>query len=54
MQRLRGWIEGILYRFSRLPDTRRAAILGMGFGLLLCVIVMILLLLFGYIASLGD
>jgi hypothetical protein len=48
------WLDQILKRFSEQSDFRRAAILGAVFGLLMCVIVILLFLVFGFIASLGD
>jgi hypothetical protein len=54
VQRITDWIDRVFYRFSRTTETRRAAILGAGFGLLMCVVVMLICVIFGFIGTLGE
>ncbi len=54
MQRLNQWVDELFRRFARQSDTRRAAILGMAFGLLLCVIVLLACVVLGFVAELGE
>lgn len=53
MQRIREIADQLFYRFGKLSDTRRAALLGMMFGLLMCVVVLVAIVLFGFIADLA-
>lgn len=48
------WLDQFLKRLSQQSDIRRAAILGAVFGLLMCVIVILLVVVLGFIANLGD
>jgi type IV secretory pathway TrbL component len=54
LSRINEIVDRLLYRFSRQSDSRRAAILGIVFGLLMCVIVLLLFLVFSFIATLGE
>ncbi len=54
MAQMHQWLDQFLKRFSRLSDTRRAALLGAVFGLLMCVVVLLLVAVFGFISTLGE
>lgn len=54
MQRLGEFIERALGSFSQQSETRRAAIVGIGFGLLLCVIVLLICVVLGLVSGLGT
>lgn len=45
-------VDELFNRYSRQTDTRRAAILGLLFGLLMCVIVLMILAVFGLVTAL--
>jgi ABC-type amino acid transport system permease subunit len=48
------FLDRVLARFGQQSDTRRAAILGIIFGLLLCVVFVLVALVIGFIATLGG
>jgi hypothetical protein len=50
---IRGWADRALSAFERQDNVRRAAIIGVGFGLLLCVVVFGICLAINLLASLG-
>jgi hypothetical protein len=54
LSRISEIVDRLFYRFSKQSDSRRAAILGILFGLLMCVIVILLFVVFGFIATLGE
>jgi hypothetical protein len=54
LQRLNELLDRALNAFTRQSDTRRAAIVGIGFGLLLCVVVLLICVALGFVAGLGD
>jgi hypothetical protein len=54
LQRVREIVDRLLYRFGKLTDTRRAAVLGIMFGLLMCVLVLTGITMFGFILALAD
>jgi ABC-type amino acid transport system permease subunit len=54
LQRLGELLDRAINAFTRQSDTRRAAIVGIGFGLLLCVIVMLMCVIIGFVAGLGE
>ena len=54
VQRINEFVDQLFRRFSQQSDTRRAAILGMMFGLLMCVVVMLAIIVLGFMASLGG
>jgi hypothetical protein len=54
LQRIIEVVDRLFHRFSSQTDNRRAAILGTMFGLLMCVIVLLIWVIFGFIASLGQ
>jgi ABC-type amino acid transport system permease subunit len=54
VQRFNEFLEQVLRSFTKQSDTRRAAILGALFGLLLCVIFVLVVLVLGFVAGLGD
>jgi hypothetical protein len=50
---IRDWTDRALSAFERQDNVRRAAIIGVGFGLLLCVVVLGICLAINLIAGLG-
>ena len=52
------WINDVLERltgwFTKLSDNRRAAVLGALFGLLMCVIVVLIIAVIGLVADIGQ
>lgn len=52
MQWIQRVVDELFNRYSRQTDTRRAAILGLLFGLLMCVIVLMILAVFGLVTAL--
>ncbi|MEX2426440.1 MAG: hypothetical protein WD401_06715 [Thermomicrobiaceae bacterium] len=53
MQQIQEIVNRLFKRFGKLSDTRRAALLGVMFGLLMCVIVLAAVLILGIIADLA-
>ncbi len=47
-------LERFMQWFRMQTDVRRAALMGIGFGLLLCVVVFISILLLSYVGTLGK
>jgi hypothetical protein len=54
VQQINQILDRLTRGFTRQSDNRRAAILGMLFGLLLCVIVVLIVAVFGFISTLGE
>ncbi len=54
MQQINDLMERVLKSFTRLSDNRRAALLGALFGLLMCVVVVLIVAVLGFVATLGD
>jgi hypothetical protein len=50
---VQAWIERALGAFERQDQVRRAAIIGVGFGLLLCVVAVGVCMVIGLLANLG-
>ena len=54
VQQINDLMERVLKSFTRLSDNRRAALLGALFGLLMCVVVVLIVAVLGFVATLGD
>jgi hypothetical protein len=52
--RMQEILDRLLARFGRQSDSRRAAILGIIFGLLLCVVFVMIALVIGFVATLAG
>lgn len=54
VHRINELLDRTLKSFTKLSDNRRAAVLGVLFGLLMCVIVVLSVAVLGFVATLGE
>lgn len=54
VRRINELLDQALKAFVKLSDNRRAAVLGIFFGLLMCVVVVLAITVLGFVATLGE